>query len=130
MGHILDLVKDGLVQLVLPSLATVIAGYGIAFLKRMLERYGLKITTEQEERLRQLAKDAVLRAEELASKRIKAGGTGMTPNEKLTFAVNEIQARMPDLNLPDAAAAVEAALPKVGLGAASEPKPKPFPSAR
>ena len=127
---ILNIGRDILTDVMLPALATVLAGYAVAFLKKALERWQIKLTMEQEERLRQLAKDAVLRVEEMAAQVEKTGNV-ISAGSKLTMAVNEVQSRIgkQDVTREEAASAVESALPTVGLGA-TFPKPEPFPRSK
>jgi len=77
-------IGKGLLELVLPGLATVIAGQVVALLRRLAKKQGLAITEAQEERIRKLVADVLRRVEEAARRQ------HMTPEAKRTAATDGI----------------------------------------
>jgi hypothetical protein len=77
-------IGKGLLELVLPGLATVIAGQLVALLRRLAKKQGIAITEAQEERIRKLVADVLRRVEEAARRQ------PMTPEQKRTAATDGI----------------------------------------
>jgi hypothetical protein len=83
-GGIGGAIGKGLLELVLPGLATVIAGQVVALLRRLATKQGIAITAAQEERLRKVVADVIRRVEEAARRQ------HMTPDQKRTAATDGI----------------------------------------
>ncbi len=78
-------VGKGLLELVLPGLATVIAGQVVALLRRLAKKQGIAITDAQEARMRKLVADVIRRVEEAARR-----NPAMTADQKRTAATDGI----------------------------------------
>lgn len=87
MGDIAGTIGKGILELVLPTLATVIAGYVVLFMKRLAAKHGVDLTEKQEERLKQIVVQKVHAVEEMAHR-----DPGMTGPEKHEAAVQAVVA--------------------------------------
>lgn len=127
--------KDLLVNVVLPPLVTALAGLAVAVLSKKLKQYGLELTREQEQRIRELATDAILRQDEKAAASFLKGESVAKGGEKLDAAAKELMSKT-KLTYAEAVDAVIATLPRTPAGAlvsvagGAKPSPKPFPTAR
>jgi len=83
-GGIGGAIGKGLLELVLPGLATIIAGQVVALLRRLAKKQGIAITEAQEARIRKLVADVLRRVEEVARRQ------RMTPDQKRTAATEGI----------------------------------------
>lgn len=83
-GSIGGTIGKGLLELVLPGLATVIGGQLVALLRRLAKKQGIAITEAQEDRVRKLVADVLRRVEEAARRQ------AMTPDMKRTAATDGI----------------------------------------
>lgn len=83
-GSIGGAIGKGLLELVLPGLATVIAGQVVALLRRLAKKQGIAITEAQEERMRKLVADVIRRVEEAARRQ------PMTAEQKRVAATDGI----------------------------------------
>jgi hypothetical protein len=92
----------------LPPLATVMAGFAVALLNKKLKQMGIELTDAQDERLRQLVRDGILAAEEAAHR-----NPNLSSTEKHAIAVNQTVARDPDVSLQTASRVVDQVLPVV-----------------
>jgi hypothetical protein len=120
---VMGVIGQGLLGVVLPGLATYLAGQAVAILNRTLKKQGLELSAAQEARVRQAVVDVINRIEE-ASRRQK-----MTPDQKRIAATDGILREIGDV-LPEGAAVpsrddvgkmIDSVLPTVR--AASEPTP-------
>lgn len=84
MSDFLGSIGAGILHIVLPSLATVIAGFLMVILKRVAAKYGIEVTEKQEERLKQIVVDKIHATEEVA-RRDKT----LSSEEKKAIAVND-----------------------------------------
>lgn len=118
MGSFLASVGAQLLQTVLPSLATVLAGFLVALAAKYLKKLGIEVTDAQDARLRQLVRDGIMAAEEAAHR------DPLTSLEKNAIAVNQVIAREPELRIDTVKRVVDQVLPgvRVELGKAA-PKP-------
>lgn len=115
-GSIGGSIGKGLLELVLPGLATIIAGQVVGLLRRLAKKQGLAITEAQEERIRKLVADVIRRVEEAARR-----NPTMTADQKRTAATDgilrEIALEVPPGNDPPTRDTVgkmiDAMLPKV-----------------
>lgn len=114
-----------LLQGAMPILATAIAGMVVALLRKQLAKVGIIVTKEQEDRMRELAKDAVLAIEERNARAVKDGGKPMTSEQKAGAAFDLVVDKMPKAPAADVGRAIDAALPKMRsfLGKGSFPVP-------
>jgi len=103
------------VHLVLPTLATAIAGYVVALLAKQLQRAGIQLTDAQDERLRAIVRDAIRYAEEQARR------NPLTGSEKRAIAVNQSVARVPSISVDTAERVVDQQLPVVRAELAPKP---------
>lgn len=93
-GSIGGAVGKGLLEVVLPSLATVIAAQAVKLLARQSKKVGLEISEAEQDKLRQVIVDAVTRAEEM-------GRRGQMSGEQKRIAATdailaELRAAHPD----------------------------------
>lgn len=109
MGNLWAGLGKKLVELVLPSLATMVAGLAVASLQKVLKKQGLELTQAQEQRLRVLAEDAILQVEEMA--RRQQGQ--MTSEQKAEEATRIVAARAPEVSRNAIKAAIDSVLPIV-----------------
>jgi len=106
--NFLSTIGAQLLHTVLPSLATIIAGYIVALAAKQLKKLGIELTNAQDERLRQLVRDGILAAEEAAHRNPK-----LTSVEKNAIAVNQAAARSPETKLDTVKRVVDQVLPEV-----------------
>jgi len=109
MGDVLNKlasqVGGQLIALALPILATIIAAQLVKLLQRQLKRIKIELTTEQEDRLKVVAHDAIMAVEEAARR------SAMSPAAKKDMAVNKVIAKLPHVAEEAAHEAVDAQLP-------------------
>lgn len=105
-------IASKLVEIVLPTLATAIAGLIVALLSKYLKKVKIELTVEQETRLRQVVEDAI-RATEEAARRQAAKGIRMTSHEKEQLTARAVLQKMPDVPAGQLKLAVDAMLPEV-----------------
>jgi hypothetical protein len=108
-----DLIKTAL-EAAFVSMASVAAGAIVTWLVRVAQRAGLEVTAEQQAQLINLAKQAILKAEEYAAQQLKTQAP-LSSSAKLQIAVEH----MTDAGVTkkDAVDVIQATLPTVGLGA-------------
>ncbi len=109
-----------LLHLVLPALATAIAGLAIALLKKQLAKVNLDLTDAQASTLEALVRKAILAAQEAARR-----NPSMTGSDKAAAAAAAIQAARPDLSPAQVQAAIDAALPPLRATGILVPPLKP-----
>lgn len=119
-----------LLKPILATLATAIAGYLIALLRKKLQQAGVEFTDSQREAIEKLAREKILWVAEQVAKLIKGGQQPPSSIEKLRMAVTEMQKVDPSIKTEVAERVVEAVLPTTGLGAASEVEAKKQEAAR
>jgi hypothetical protein len=107
-----------LMHLVLPSLATILSGLIIALATKQLQKLGIQVTNEQDARLRQLARDAIMTAEEMAHRHPELTGV-----EKNAIATNQVVSREPTINVATAARVIDQQLPLVRKELEQSPTP-------
>lgn len=111
-GALFGWLGQTLLEVVLPSLATVIAGLVIGLLSRYLKKVKIELTAEQEARLRAIVEDAVKATEEVARRQATAG-TVMSSRDKDSMTATAVLNAMPDLPAGQLRTAIDAALPEV-----------------
>lgn len=94
-----------LLEIALPSLATVIAGLLVAFLTKKLQSIGITVSQQQQDRLKELAEHTVLAVEEQSRRKV------MSSQQKDSAAVQTIKSKLPGADIADVRNAVDAALP-------------------
>ena len=118
MGDMLVTVARQFGEVLLPPLATAIAGLLVAYLAKALKKAGLELTNAQDERLRQLVRDGILAAEEAARR-----NPNLTSVEKKAIAVNQAVARAPSVKVETASRVVDQVLPEVRAQLRDSPRP-------
>jgi len=113
MRGLLGALGSGLVELVLPSLATVISGFVIALLRKKAKQAGLDLTAQQEERLKQLVRDGIRKAEEVSTRSVKLGEPALAPVDKQAVALDYVQNQLPDLDTNKVLEAIDVQLPRL-----------------
>lgn len=114
-----------LLEWVLPTLATAIAGLAMAILKKQLAKLGIELDEKQETRIRQIVHDAIVRTEEVARRE------PMTSAEKAVYTERTILEQAPELDPATARHMVDVMLPIVrsrGISSEAGKKPAPVPS--
>lgn len=96
-----------LVEIVLPTLATAIAGLLVAYLTKKLQSVGIQVSQQQQTQLKDLAEHTVLAVEEQSRRK------PMNSEAKDRAAVQTIKSKLPDADIADVRNAVDAALPAV-----------------
>lgn len=105
------------VRLLVATLAVIVAPVLIGVLVRWLQWLGLTLDAERQAKLEKIVQDAVLAVEEWAAARAKRG-VKIAAETKLRQATERIVSRWPGLTPEEAERLVQAALPRLGLGAA------------
>ena len=113
-------VGASLIQLVLPSVATVVGGFLVAILNKYLKKQGIELTNAQDERLRQLVRDGIKAAEEMARR-----NPDLSSTEKHAIAVNQAVAREPSTTVAAASRVVDQEMPEMRKDLAGTAKPQP-----
>lgn len=101
---------------ILTALAGVLAPILVKWAIGQLEKVHLTVSAERAAQLEYLAKQAILRAAELAAQQAKKGGAEPSGAAKLQIATADVTAKM-DVTPAEASDAIHAALPQVGIGA-------------
>lgn len=87
----MDQVQKFFIDVVLPGVLTAIGGFAVQLIRTQIAKAGVQLTTEQDERLRALAFEAMHAVEEIARK--KAGSEEpMSSDEKHEAAIDHIVA--------------------------------------
>lgn len=108
MGAVFGALGMKILEVLLPSLATLIGGLVSALLAKQLRKAGLDLDEKQQAALRQIIEDAIKAAEEAARR-----NPTMTSEEKRSIAASIVAAKVPKLNQVDVSLALDAALPEV-----------------
>lgn len=98
---------DMLLQVVLPSLATIVGGMIVGLLNKQLKKANLELTEAQQERIKELIRDAIRATEEAARRQ------AMTSAEKRSKTVEAIARTVPELPTAEISTALDAQLPIV-----------------
>lgn len=106
-----------LAETILPPLITVIAGLLVGVLVRQLQKLGVTVTKEKEDRLRLVVEDAVRAVEEAARRNPRMSSSGKETLAK-QLAVEQIGSAVPAERLQ---LAIDAALPKIRMELAGQP---------
>ena len=105
MDHLFTTAGLKLFEIVLPTLATALAGLLIAFLTKKLQSIGITVDAQQQAQLKELAAHTVIALEEQARR------TPMSGQAKDSAAFTKIRAKLPDAKPADVRDAIDAALP-------------------
>ena len=104
---------DMLLQIVLPSLATIVGGMIVGLLNKQLKKAGIELTQAQQDRVKELIQDAIRATEEAARRE------SMTSEEKrakaivaATLAITSAPS-IPDMPREEIEAALDSQLPIV-----------------
>ena len=108
-GFVVEILKFALVAIV---------GLVVPLMVQLLRRAGLNISAEREGYLNQVALIAAAEVEEWASKKLKAN-LPVSAGEKMERALESVLSKIPNVTENEAKAAIHAALPQIGLGAAA-----------
>lgn len=111
-----ELLNFALVELVKIALVGVV-GLAVPLMVQLIRRAGLQVSSEQQNQLHVLASSAAAEVEEWAAAKIKANLV-VTSADKMERAVEALIERSPKITESAAKAAIQAALPQIGLGAA------------
>lgn len=98
----------------------IVTGFALAvpILVKILQRVGLQVTAEKQAQLNQIALLVASEVEEWAAAKLK-GNLQVTSGDKLERAVAQVLDKVPGITEAEAKAAIRAALPQIGLGAAA-----------
>jgi iron-sulfur cluster repair protein YtfE (RIC family) len=110
---------DEIIQHVIQVAGVALAGLLTAVLVRLFKKFGIDLDAQKQAQLEYYAKQAVLRVEELAAQQLRKYQQSLTSEAKLSKAVSDVVEHVPRATREQAADAVHAALPQVGLGAAT-----------
>jgi hypothetical protein len=111
-----DLIRQ-ILSTVLQAAAVAVLGLATVWAKRISDKYGAKLTDDQQAHIAKLAKDAVYYAEEWAAKRGGAAA-GANGEWKLGVAARYMAYRQPNLSPVVAKTVIHAALGSIaGVGA-------------
>lgn len=113
MTDIFSGIGQQVLGLLLPALATAIAGLLVGILTRYLKKIGLEVDAKQEARLKEIAVKAVTAVEERARREKIASGEAMSSRAKDATAAAIVSAQLPKLNTAEVNNAIDAALPEV-----------------
>lgn len=102
-------------EILLPALATALAGLLVAFVTKKLQSIGITVEVQQQQQLKDLATHTVLAVEEQAKR------TGLSGEQKDTLAVAKVQEKLPNAKPADVRDAIDAALPRARAIAPSTP---------
>lgn len=107
MGEFFGTIAAKLVEVVLPTLATAIAGLVVVLLRKWSQKAGLDLTEQQEQRIRQIVVDAIARAEEIGRRET------LSSEDKRTIATQSVRRQVRDLTDSQIAELVDSTLPAV-----------------
>lgn len=106
-------------QPVIATLLTALAGLLVAIATKVLQRYGIEVTEDRKDQLEHAARRVVLWVEELAANAIKKNPeAALTSEQKRHMGVDELRREFPKKPVSEIEKALTTALPEVGLGAA------------
>lgn len=106
------------IKTVLAIATPVLVGLLTTLLVKVLQKYNLSISADNQAKLEYFAQQAILSTEEWAASRIKAHLPTVSA-DKLTQAITTLTAKVPGITADEAANLIHAALPKMELGAVS-----------
>lgn len=112
-----DFVNIVLVEVLKFALVAAV-GLLVPILVQVLRRAGLQLSVEREAAVNQVALLAAAEVEEWAAKKLKAN-LPVSGGEKAERAIETILTKLPNVTEAEAKAALHAALPQIGLGAAA-----------
>lgn len=107
----LTMLTGALLNLVLPSIGTVVGGYAVALLNRALKRAGMKLSAEQDEAIRKRVREAIAFIEE--KKRSTSGSAPVPPQRALDSAIGRLAPHLPSLSLQEIEDLIHEELPAV-----------------
>lgn len=84
-GSIGSAIGQGLLEVVLPGVATLAAGQSVRLLGKLAKKQDLDLSAAQEERVRRIVADAIMRTEELARR-----SQTMTGDQKRTATTDAV----------------------------------------
>jgi alkylhydroperoxidase/carboxymuconolactone decarboxylase family protein YurZ len=90
----------------------------VPLLIQQLRRAGVQLSAEKEARLNQVALIAAAEVEEWAAVKLKAN-VPISSHDKLQKGIESVLNKIPGVTEQEAKAALQAALPQIGLGAAA-----------
>lgn len=108
LNHLLTAAGLKLFEIVLPALATALAGLLVVFLTKKLQSIGITVDQQQQQQLKELATHTVIALEEQARRSSMLSGEA-----KDAIAIATVQKKLPNATPEDVRMAVDAALPKV-----------------
>lgn len=103
----LSLFTGLILKFVLPTLGTALSGLVLRLLAQQLKRVNISLSADQEERVKQLVKDAVMQVEEIARR------TPMSSPQKQQMAEEIVAAKLPKLLPAEMRSTIDAVLPEV-----------------
>ncbi len=104
----LSLLSGFLIKLVLPAVGSALSALALRILNQQLKRVNISLTSEQEARVRELVRDAVLQVEEIARR-----DKSLTSADKASLAEDLVKSKLPDLSTAEAQRQIDAVLPEV-----------------
>lgn len=114
----MDILWQSLSDVIIGVILAVIAPAAAAIVVQVLRLINIQLSEAQRAKVQQVVANALLEVEEWASARLKAE-LPVTSGQKLTRAVEQIVAKVPNVTAEEAETLVRQELPKVGLGAVS-----------
>ncbi len=113
-----DVFKSIFEDYVTPILGTALALLFVLLVKKVLAKFGVALSKEQEEYIMNVAERLVRSAEEAAAKAVKDGGDKLTGTEKLASVIMKLKAQFPaltDEKAKEIALAAVSKIPGIGL---------------
>lgn len=112
-----ELLNVLLVEILKISLITIV-GLAVPLMVQLLRRAGIQVSVEKQAQINSVALLISAEVEEWAAAKIKAN-LPVNSGDKLERAIEGMLKKIPGLTEAEAKAAISAALPQIGLGAAA-----------
>lgn len=109
LGNVFGAIGGKVLEVLLPTLITVVAGAIAGVLVRMFKRLGLELTREQEDSVRRTVADALKRVEEEA----RRSGQPLSGEQKRNRAAQIIREKAPRLDPRRVPELIDATLPEL-----------------
>jgi hypothetical protein len=113
MDRLIEALSGKLLDVLLPSLVSALAAVGVALLTQMLRKVGVQLDVEQQNQIKNAARDAVLAVEEQNRRNVKGGLDPMTSKQKDTAATFIVSQTVPKADPDQVKIAIASTLPEV-----------------
>lgn len=113
----LNLIFQDIILSVLGVVLTIASGFLIKWFKALASKAGISLSAQKQALIDSTVQDLILRIEEEAAARIRAGLPRIAAGEKFELVLVDLVDKIPGLSREDAERIILSNLPKIGVGA-------------